>query len=267
MKKMLLFIAVFLGAAAILFANGAKENEATNFVIGAVSEPHISMLKVVAPELAEHGIMLEIVEINDFNKLNMAVENGQLDANFFQHIPFMEAYNEENGTHLVCAGRTHIEPIALYSNKISSIRELRNGATIVIPEDPTNTRRALLLLQKANLIQFEPAEDGKASIKDITFNPRNLKIHAIESGELTSALADVDAAIISGNYALMAGLSAAKDGLLVEEKDTPYVNAVVVKEGSQNDPRVIALVKALQGKKIKAFIIEHYPAGEVIPTF
>lgn len=266
MKKLLSIILAVL-AAQLIFAAGAKEFDSATLVVGAAPKPHAEMLRLIAPDLAAHGIKLEILEADDAEKLNMGVESGQLDANFFQHAPFMEAYNEEHGTHLVSAGRIHIEPIAIYSSRVVSIRDLKNYATIAIPDDPTNTARALLLLQTAGLIELAPEAGNKATLQDITNNIKNARLHAIPSEKLTEELPDFDAAVINGNHALAAGLSAARDGLAVEDKDVPYVNVVTVKEGRQNDPRIIALVKALHSKKIKRFINNKYPAGEVICAF
>ncbi len=251
----------------LIFAAGAKEFDSATLVVGAAPKPHAEMLRLIAPNLASKGIKLEIIEMDNAEKLNTGVENGQLDANFFQHIPFMEAYNEKHGTHLVSAGRVHIEPLAVYSNRYTSIRDLKNYATIAIPDDPTNIARALLLLQTTGIIELAPEAGSKATLQDITGNFKNARLHEIPSEKLTDELPDFDAAVINGNHALAAGLSAARDGLAVEDKDVPYVNVIAVKEGKQNDPRIIALVKALQSKKIKRFVNNKYPAGEVICAF
>ena len=266
MKKLATVLAAVL-IAPLIFALGTKEGETSTLVVGAASEPHAQMLWQIAPDLAEQGINLKVVESNDNDYLNMSLENGSMDANFFQHIPFMELYNKEKGTHLVSVGRVHIEPLALYSSKITSLIELRKGATVAIPDDPTNTGRALLLLQKAGLIQLAPGAGSRGTIQNIIINTRDLEFIQVSSNKIASMLKNVDAAMINGNYALEAGLSAAKDGLLVEDNDIPYANVVAVREGNQNDPRIIALVKALQSKKIKQFIEERYPAGEVICVF
>ncbi len=266
MKKLPAFIAVFLSAA-ILFASGVKDPDSTPLVVGATSKPHAEMLKLISSDLAKHGIRLEIVESDDYDQLNADVENRKLDANFFQHIPYMEEVNKEKGFHLVNAGGIHIEPIALYSKKLSSIRDLRTGATIAIANDPSNRTRSLQLLQSAGLIQLNPEATGDLTPLDITINFRAIKILEIETSFLVKALNDVDAVVITGNYAIAAGLSAGRDGIIVEQKNIPYINIVAVKEGSQNDPRIIALVKALQSRRIRGFITERYPSGEVIAAF
>lgn len=266
MKKISAFIAVFLSAS-ILFASGVKDPDAAPLVVGATSKPHAEMLKIISSDLARHGITLEIVESDNYDQLNADVENGKLDANFFQHIPYMEEVNKEKGFHLVNAGGIHIEPIALYSKRLSSIRDLRTGATIAIANDTSNRTRSLLLLQSAGLIQLNPEATGNLTVSDITINFRSIKFLEIEAPFLVNALNDVDAVVITGNYAIAAGLSAGRDGIIVEQKNIPYINIVTVKEGSQNDPRIIALVKALQSRKIRSFITEKYPSGEVIAAF
>ncbi len=266
MKKTLLVLAALL-AASLLFANGGKDSDSSVLVVGATPEPHAEMLNLIASDLAEQGITLKVVEFTDYVTPNTAVEDGQINANFFQHIPYMESFNKEKNYHLVNAGGIHIEPIALYSNKVNSLDKIQNGSTIAIPNDPTNEGRALLLLQSAGLIQLDPEAGIEATPLDITVNFKGLKFREIEAASLPRVLNDVDAAVINGNYAIPAGLSAAKDGLLVEGKDSPYVNIIAVKAGNEKDPRIVALVKALQSQKIKDFVKERYPAGEVIVTF
>ncbi|NLK45282.1 MAG: ABC transporter substrate-binding protein [Treponema sp.] len=266
MKKLLTIIAA-LFAATFLFAAGANDTDSSVLVVGATPEPHAEMLKLIAPDLLEQGITLKIVEFTDYVTPNTAVEDGQIDANFFQHIPYMETFNAEKGTNLVNAGGIHIEPVALYSNKISSIKDIKPGSTIAIPNDPTNEGRALLLLQAAGLIQLDPEAGITATPLDITVNFKAIKFREIEAASLPRVLKDVDAAVINGNYAIPAGLSAAKDGLVVEGKDSPYVNIIAVKAGKEKDQRIVALVKALQSQKIKNFVKERYPAGEVVIVF
>lgn len=265
MKKTLI-IAVLVLMCAALFAGG-KKDKGNVLTVGATPEPHASMLNLVKDDLAAQGITLEIVEFTDYVTPNKALEDGQIDANFFQHIPYMDSQNAEMGYHLVNAGGIHIEPIALYSQKVTSLAALPDGATIAIPNDPTNEGRALLLLQSAGLITLNPAAGIEATPLDITSNSKNLKFSEIEAASLPRVLGDVDAAIINGNYAIPAGLSAAKDGLFVEGADSPYVNIITVKAGNENDPKVQALVKALKSDEIKNYITTTYPNGEVVLAF
>lgn len=265
MKKTLI-IAVLVLMCAVLFAGG-KKDKGNVLTVGATPEPHASMLNLVKDDLAAQGITLEIVEFTDYVTPNKALEDGQIDANFFQHIPYMDSQNAEMGYHLVNAGGIHIEPIALYSQKVTSLAALPDGATIAIPNDPTNEGRALLLLQSAGLITLNAAAGIEATPLDITSNSKNLKFTEIEAASLPRVLGDVDAAIINGNYAIPAGLSAAKDGLFVEGADSPYVNIITVKAGNENDSKVQALVKALKSDKIKEYITKTYPNGEVVMVF
>ncbi|MFA6840079.1 MAG: MetQ/NlpA family ABC transporter substrate-binding protein, partial [Sphaerochaetaceae bacterium] len=188
-------------------------------------------------------------------------------ANFFQHVPYMDSFNKERGFHLVNAGGIHVEPLAVYSKKVASLQDLKQGATIAIPNDPTNEGRALLLLQSAGLIKLSADAGLEATPLNVAENPLNLKFREIEAASLPRVLADVDAAVINGNYAIPAGLIATRDGLFVEGADSPYVNIITVKSGNENDPRIQALVKALQSDEVKQFVAERYPNGEVVLVF
>ena len=225
------------------------------------------MLKLVEDNLAEEGITLKVIDFTDYVTPNEALEGGQLDANFFQHLPYMDSFNAERGYHLVNAGGIHIEPVALYSKKISSVDEIKDGATIAIPNDPTNEGRALLLLQSAGLIKLDENAGITATPQNIVENPKNIKFHEIEAASLPRVLLDVDAAVINGNYAIPAGLSAKTDGLVVEGADSPYVNIIAVKEGNETSEKIVALVKALQSEEVAEFIAEKYPNGEVVKVF
>ncbi|MBO4509590.1 MAG: MetQ/NlpA family ABC transporter substrate-binding protein [Spirochaetaceae bacterium] len=266
MRKTLAVIAVLVLAGALLFAGGKKDNSKV-LKVGATPEPHASMLNLIVDDMAKAGYTLEVVEFTDYVTPNRALEDGQIDANFFQHIPYMDAQNEEHGYHLVNAGGVHIEPIALYSKKVSSLSELADGASIAIPNDPTNEGRALLLLQSAGLIKLNAAAGITATPLDIVENKKNLKFNEVEAASLPRVLEDVDAAVINGNYAIPAGLSATKDGLIVEGADSPYVNIVTVKAGNENDPRIKALVNALKSDEIKDYVNKTYPNGEVVLVF
>lgn len=259
MKKILtLTAAVF--AAALLSAQAKLK-------VGATPVPHAEMLNLVKDDLKAQGVDIQVIEMTDYVILNDALESGELDANFDQHIPYMESTNKEKGYHLVNASGIHIEPIALYSKKVSKLSDLKKKATIAIPNDPTNGGRALLLLQAAGLIELKKDAGITATTLDIAKNPLKLKFKELDAASIPRTLNDVDAAVINGNYAIPAGLSATKDGLFVEGKDSPYVNIIAVKDGNQNDPRVKALVKALQSDKIKNYISEKFKDGEVVAAF
>ncbi len=265
MKKIIYLMCIF----AVLFCSaGCKKQKAANVLnVGATPEPHAEMLNLIADDLAQEGITLKVIEFTDYVTPNEALESGQLDANFFQHLPYMDSFNKERGYHLVNAGGIHIEPIALYSKKITQLSELAEGATIAIPNDPTNEGRALLLLQSEGLITLDDQGGLEATVVNIIENPKSLKFREIEAASLPRVLDDVDAAVINGNYAIPAGFSANRDGLVLEGADSPYVNIICVKEGHENDKNITVLVKALQSDKVKNWIAEKYTNGEVVATF
>ena len=266
MKKIIVIALVAILSVVSVFAQAAAETQSstTKIVVGATPEPHAALLSLVVDDLAAQGITLEIKEFTDYVTPNDAVEYGEIDANYFQHIPYLESFNTEHGYHLVNAGGIHVEPIALYSSKYSSLSELPNGAVIAIPNDPTNEGRALLLLQSAGLIKLRADAGLEAIPLDITENPKNFKFSEIEAATLPRVLSDVDAAIINGNYAIPAGLVATRDGLFVEGADSPYVNVIAVKEGNENNPAIKALIEALKSDEVAAFVAEKYKNGEVV---
>ena len=266
MKKIIVIALVAILSVVSVFAQAAAETQSstTKIVVGATPEPHAALLSLVVDDLAAQGITLEIKEFTDYVTPNDAVEYGEIDANYFQHIPYLESFNTEHGYHLVNAGGIHVEPIALYSSKYSSLSALPNGAVIAIPNDPTNEGRALLLLQSAGLIKLRADAGLEAIPLDITENPKNFKFSEIEAATLPRVLSDVDAAIINGNYAIPAGLVATRDGLFVEGADSPYVNVIAVKEGNENNPAIKALIEALKGDEVAAFVAEKYKNGEVV---
>ena len=237
--------------------------------VGASPAPHAEILEVVKPILAEEGINLQIVEFNDYIAPNTAVEDGSLDANYFQHITYMNSFNESDGTHLVSVGSVHYEPFGLYAGKTDSIDALPDGAQIGVPNDTTNEARALLLLQQEGLITLNPDAGINATKADIVDNPKNLDIVEMEAAQLPVRLQDVDMAVINGNYAIDAGLSVA-DALAVEASDgeaaTAYANVLTVKEGREDDPAIQALFAALCSDEVKEYMEETY-GGAVVPLF
>ena len=243
--------------------------EGTILKVGATPAPHAEILEVVKGILAEQGITLEIVEFNDYIQPNLAVENGELDANYFQHITYMNEFNVSDGTHLVSAAGVHYEPFGLYAGKTASLDALADGAQIAVPNDTTNEARALLLLEQEGLIKLKDGAGITATKADIAENPKNLDIVELEASQLPVRLADVDMAVINGNYAIDAGLKVA-DALAVEAADgeaaTAYVNVLSVKEGNENSPAIQALAQALCSDEVKTFMEETY-GGAVIPVF
>ena len=219
--------------------------------------------------LAEQGYTLDIVEFDDYIMPNDAVEEGELDANYFQHITYMNQFNEDNGYHLVSVGSIHYEPFGLYAGKTASIEELADGAQVAIPNDATNGGRALLLLEQEGLITLKEGAGITATVTDIVDNPKNLEIVELEARLLPDSLKDVDLAVINGNYAIDAGLKIS-DALAIEsaegEAATAYANVLTVKEGHENDEGIQALLAALESDEVKTFIEETYD-GAVVPLF
>ena len=263
MKKTLLVLSAF-----VLFLTGcSKKQDSKVITVGATPEPHAAMLNLIVDDMAAMGYKLKVQEFTDYVTPNEAVESGEIDANFFQHVPYMDSFNQERGYHLVNVIGTHVEPLALYSKKFKSINEIENTSVIAIPNDPTNEGRALLLLQSAGLIKIDEKAGLTAVPTDIIDNPKKIKFQEIEAASLPRILDDVDAAVINGNYAIPAGLTATKDGLFVEGADSPYVNIITVKNGHQNDPAVQALAKCITSQKVKDYLNKTYPNGEVVATF
>jgi YaeC family lipoprotein len=238
--------------------------------VGATSVPHAEILEFVKPLLEAQGLTLEITEFQDYVLPNTAVEDGQLDANFFQHTPYLESFNAERGTHLVDVCDVHYEPFGIFPGKTKSLDALPDGAQIAVPNDTTNEARALLLLETAGLIKVDPSKGLEATVNDITDNPKNLKIVELEAAQIPRALQDVDVAAINGNYALEAGLSVDTDSLFVEPADSlaadTFANVLVVKDGNQKNPEINALIMALTSEDTRAFIQTKYGKA-VIPKF
>ncbi len=264
MKK-LIVIALALAALAFpVFANGAQESASNVIKVGATPDPHAAMLSQIVDQLAAEGYDLQIVEFTDYVTPNEALASGELDANFFQHLPYLESANAERNYNLVSAGGIHIEPLAVYSEDYDSLDAIPDGARFAIPNDPTNEGRALLLLQSAGLIKLSDDAGLEAVPADIAENPHGYQFVEIEAASLPRVLPDVDAAIINGNYAIPAGLIATRDGLYVEGGDSPYVNVIAVRSGDESQPKIQALVEALGSDTIKEYVAQRYPNGEVI---
>lgn len=249
---------------------GCGKTDNNTLKVGASVTPHAEILKAASNILAEKGFTLEIIEYNDYVIPNIAADSGELDANYFQHLPYLTNFNEENGTKLVSVAAIHYEPFGIYPGKTKSLDQLPDGATIAVPNDGTNEARALLLLEAQGLIKLREGVSFTATVLDIESNPKNLVIKEIEAAQLARALPDVDLAVINGNYAIEAGLNVGKDALAVEDKDSEaaqtYANIVAVKEGNENSKAIKALIEALQSEEVRNFINEKYD-GAVIPIF
>lgn len=236
--------------------------------VGVSPEPHREILDVVVPLLEKEGYTVEITEFNDYVQPNTAVSEGSLDANYFQTLAYLNKQNESKGLNLVSVGKVHLEPMGLYSKKIKSLDELKDGDTIAIPNDGSNEARALNLLAKNGIIKVNDGE--LITKKDIIENPKNLEFNELEAASIPRALDDVTAAIINGNYAIPAGFSSSKDTIIVEDADPEvsdlYANIIAVRKGDENKEKIQALVKALISPEVKKFIEEKYD-GAVIPVF
>jgi D-methionine transport system substrate-binding protein len=243
-------------------ARGNTQQSGSTLSIGATPVPHAELLNLIKDDLAAQGITLRVVEFTDYVQPNMAVLSGDLDANFFQHIPYLET-NDEWSARLTPAFGVHVEPFGLYSSKHRNINDLPNGASIAIPNDPSNGGRSLLLLQANGLITLRQGAGLRATPRDITGNPKNFRFQELEAAQLPRSLQDVDAATINGNYALQSGFNPVQDSLIIEGADSPYVNIIVVQKGKENDPRIIALKNALLSQKVKDHISRSYGGGVV----
>lgn len=267
MKKIIALVLAVL-MIATLAACGAKTDDKT-ITVGATPAPHCEILEIAKEILSADGYILEIKEFNDYIIPNDSVEEGELDANYFQHITYMNNFNEEHGTNLVSVAAIHYEPFGLYAGQTASLEELADGASIAVPNDATNEARALLLLEQEGLIVLKEGVGLAATKADIAENPMNLDIVEMEAAQLTATLQDVDMAVINGNYAIDAGLKVA-EALAVEAADgaaaDAYANVLTVKAGNEENEAVQALVTALQSDLVRAFIEETY-AGAVVPLF
>lgn len=263
MKIRGLAIAVSL-AVVLLF--GSVAGAATVVTIGATPVPHAEILEFVKPVLAKEGIELRIVEFNDYVLPNLALSDGDLDANFFQHIPYLESFSADHRLDLEVLVAVHIEPIGVYSDKVTKLDELGNRATIAIPNDATNGGRALLLLETEGLITLADGAGITATVFDVVASPRNIRLEELEAPMLPRVLSDVDAAIINTNWALEAGLSPLEDAIAIEGKDSPYANVVVVRKGDSANPALQRVAEVLTSPAVRDFILEKY-AGAVVPVF
>jgi len=262
MKKIVI---VLITLALIITLAGCAGKKADGLTIGATPVPHAELLNLVKDDLAAAGINLKIIEFTDYVQPNMAVISGDLDANFFQHIPYLGS-NVDWLVNLTPAFGVHIEPFGLYSQKYKSIDEIPDGATIAIPNDPSNGGRALFLLQAYDLITLKGDIGFLATVRDITNNPKNFKFQELEAAQLPRSLQDVDAAAINGNYALESGFNPVNDSLIIEDSNSPYMNIVVVKKGNEEDAKILALKDALLSDKVKDYIYNNYNGG-VVPVF
>lgn len=249
-------------------ADSGDTTETVTLKVAASPTPHAEILEQVKPILAEQGIDLVITEYGDYIVPNTAVDEGDEDANYFQHTPYLEQFNAENGTDLVSVGKIHYEPMGIYAGKTASLEELPDGATIAVPNDATNEARALQLLAAQGLIEIDPEAGLNATPNDITSNPKNLEFTELDAAMIPNTIEEFDLNVINSNYALQAGLNPAEDALASEDATSDaaqtYANIIAVKAGHENDPAIVALVDALHSEEIQEFINTTY-AGSVLP--
>lgn len=277
MKKPLIISTILFLAIALVLTGCSSNNGSTNqeetanqekitIKVGATPVPHTEILEQVKPILAKQGIHMEIVEFTDYVQPNVALADGNLDYNFFQHEPYLEEFAQEHQLDIVGGVKVHLEPMGLYSNKISSLDKLEKGAEIAIPNDVTNGGRALLLLEKNGLIELDKDAGVEATENDITSNPKNLKFIPLEAAQLPRSINDVDAAVINTNYALEGDLNPLKDAIIIEDKDSPYANLIAMRKEEEDSEVTKAFEKALTSDEIKEFIKTTYK-GAIIPAF
>jgi D-methionine transport system substrate-binding protein len=256
MKKL---IAAFAAVAAF-------SAHAETLTVAATPVPHAEILEFVKPALAKEGVDLKVKVFTDYIQPNVQVAEKRLDANFFQHQPYLDEFNKAKGTDLVAVTGVHLEPLGAYSSKIKDLKDLPGGANVVIPNDATNGGRALLLLDKAGVIKLKDSKNILSTLKDIEQNPKDLKFRELEAATIPRVLTQVDLALINTNYALEAKLDPSKDALVIEGNDSPYVNILVSRADNKDSDAMKKLAAALHSPQVKQFITEKYK-GAVLPAF
>ena len=269
-KKVIALIAVAALSVSALTGCGSKGADDKTIKVAATAVPHAEILEAAKPLLEEQGYTLEVQVFDDYVQPNEVVDSGDFDANYFQHVPYMEQFNKEKGTKLVDAGDIHYEPFGIYPGTKKSLDEIADGDEIAVPNDTTNEARALLLLQDNGLIKLKDGAGLTATKKDIVENKKDLAIKEIEAAQIPRSLKDVDIAVVNGNYALEAGLKVNKDALATEDADSigakTYGNVVAVKKGNEKTDATKALIKALKSDTVKKYINDKYD-GAVVPLF
>ena len=246
----------------------ASSDDSKTIKIAASATPHSEILEQAKPILEKEGYTLDITVFDDYVQPNEVVESGEFDANYTQHVPYMESFNEEKGTHLVVAGKIHYEPFGIYAGTKSSLDDIADGDTIAVPNDTTNEARALLLLQDNGIITLKEDAGLEATVNDIVENPHNIQIEELDAAQVSRVIEEVAYVVLNGNYALEAGYTVGKDALAYEKSDSEaaktYVNIIAVKEGNEENEAIQALVKVLKSDEIKQYINDTYE-GAVIP--
>lgn len=254
------------GAAAGSPSPSAPAAKEVTLKVGATAVPHAEILEFIKPKLKEQGVILDIKVFTDYVQPNIQVNEKQLDANFFQHVPYLEQFNKDKNTNIVKVVGVHIEPFGAYSKKVKKLDELKDGAKVAIPNDPSNGGRALALLEKGGLIKLKDGVGVKGTPKDIVENKKNLKITELEAATLPRTLDEVDLALINTNYALEAKLNPTKDAIIIEDKQSPYVNILAARPDNKDSDAIQKLAKALNSDDVKKFIQDKYN-GAVVAAF
>ncbi len=270
MKKLLIALLALCSIAMLLAGCGgatpADGGKKAVMKVGATPVPHAEILNLVKPSLQKEGVDLQIIEFSDYVKPNLSLNDKELDANFFQHGPYLDAFVKDRKLPLVSAGKVHIEPMGVYSKTIKDLQKLPDGARVAIPNDPSNGGRSLALLAAAGLLQLKEGVGVNAVVGDITANPKQLRVIEIEAALLPRSLEDTDIAVINSNFAMEAGLNPVKDSLFTESGDSPYANIVAVRKGDESRPELQKLMQALRSPEVKKFINDKYK-GAVVPAF
>ena len=244
----------------------SAEDGNTLVKVSVTSVPHAEIFEHIQPELEKEGVKVELTVADDYDVHNRSLAENEVDANFFQHFPYLEEQIEDFGYEIQEFGKIHIEPLGVYSKKFASLDDLPEGATISIPNDPTNEARALALLHRNGLIEMEDLDNLKATIINIKENPKNFKFQEVDAAMLSRTLEDVDASVINTNFALAADLDPAGDALVLEDADSPYVNILTIRNGDENREELIAIKKALMSDSVRKFIEDKYE-GAIVPVF
>lgn len=269
-KKGLVVLLAVLGFGLVTGCGAEKETAAKKgnitLKIAASSTPHAEILEYIAPELEKEGVKLDISIVSDGIQTNQQTADGELDANFFQHTPYLNQVNKDSGLDLVNVQGVHIEPFGVYSKAIASIDDLSTGAKVALPKDPVNFSRALELFAAEGIIELDDVKSEDYTLEDITKNEKNLKFIPVDSAVLVHSLDDVEASAINTNYALEGGLKPLEDSLIIEGNESPYVNILVSRKDNKNDEAIQKLAKALTTEQVKEFILEKYK-GAVVPAF
>jgi D-methionine transport system substrate-binding protein len=274
MKKLASVLAIIFITAALAAGCGGQKAaapapapaEKKSIKVGVTAGPHAEIMEAVKKVAVKDGLEIQIVEFSDYMTPNIALSQGDIDVNSYQHQPFLDNQIKDRKYEIVAIGKTVIFPMGVYSKKVKNLAELKNGATVAIPNDPSNGGRALLLLEKAKLIKLKPEAGIKATVADITANPKNIKIKELDAAQIPRSLEDVDIAAINTNYAIPAGLVPTKDAIAIEDADSPYANLIAVRTKDKDNPVFQKLLKAYRSPEVKQWIEEKYK-GTFVPTW